>query len=96
MKKITLTEIAERINAHLKRFEADPKINCIPPGRSMKLHPYWHSRAYQAGNRVSIVYISFQGSTNLTREDAEMYMHWLDAGGIGAHWGALRGIKGTR
>jgi hypothetical protein len=81
--KLALTEIARRIDAYLKRFEADPAINILTCRRY--IHPYWKAGAYQTGRYVGIKYVSFQGAFNLTREEAEKYLDWLDAGNIGRH-----------
>lgn len=78
-----LDEIAEKIRAHLKRFEADPVINAI---NVWKTHPYYHANAYRAGSRVAVTYISYQHTSNLKREDALEYLAWLDAGNVGRHY----------
>lgn len=69
---MTLTEIAARITAHLKRFESEgtDKFLC--------------SRAWVYRQCVRVQYF---GSTHLlTRAEAEAYLAWLDAGGVGKHW----------
>jgi hypothetical protein len=76
-----LKEIAEKINAYLHKFEKDPKMSG-PPGRSR----FWGSMAYQAGRYVMIVYVSYQGASSLTREEAEKYLEFLDGGGKGKHY----------
>lgn len=100
-----LDEIAKRIAAHLRRFERDPEIN-----RKRKydeaakrwvdhqggLGSYWHASAQRAGSRVAVVYVSYQGATNLTRGEALAYLAWLDAGNVGTHWSALRLARATR
>lgn len=84
---LTLTEIASRINHHLRRFEADPAINSY---RLRSGKPYYRAGAYRAGRRVGVRYISYQGSSNLTREQAERYLKKLDGGFVGRHFEALR------
>jgi hypothetical protein len=87
-----LKEIAERINAHLKRIEADPELNQYKNAthRQMKLKPYWNSCAwYGHGTRMGIRYISYQGNQTLTKADALEYLAWLDAGNNGKHYEAL-------
>ena len=86
--KLSLTELGERINAHLKRFEADPVINA-PRGQRLQTTPYF--RAGAAGNhgRVEISYVDYQGSTRLTRAEAARYLAWLDSGQVGKHIQAL-------
>jgi len=96
-KKTPLTVIAERIDAHLNRFEADSKINKgqrydremqrwveDPKGTG----DYYCSSAYVSGRYISVVYITYQGSSQLTRERAEKYLAWLDAGNVGRHFEA--------
>ncbi len=81
-----LQEIATRIHAYLKRFEHDPKINV--PDRGSTIHPYYWARAWAAGSRVGVVYVTFQGPTYLTKGEAERYLAWLDAGNVGSHYEA--------
>ena len=83
-----LAEIAARIDAHLKRFEADLKIN--PPAERYGSSLYYHARAYVGGRWVYVAYVSYHGNLNLSKTDAERYLEWLDAGNIGRHWEALR------
>lgn len=85
-KKPTLTQIADRIRAHLMRFEVNPAINEQHPISGAR--PYCWANAYRArrGRCVAVVYLSYQGETTLTRERAERYLAWLDAGNVGKHW----------
>ena len=92
---MTNKEIAERISAHLKRFEADPAINVetsrgpnTPPGKGLRA--FFNARARVAGARVGVTYISYQNSTNLKKVEAEKYLAWLDAGNVGRHYEALQ------
>jgi hypothetical protein len=85
-KEPTLREIAQRIDAHLDRFEADPKINKVVHG----MRSYYYAGARVAGRWVSVAYISFQGPSSLDRERALRYLAWLDAGNIGRHYEAER------
>jgi hypothetical protein len=88
-----LTEIAEKINAHLKRFEADPEIN-IDKEPPRGLRRFFHAHAYRAGSRVGVVYISYQGASNLTRDEALKYLAMLDGGYVGRHYEAFRQTSG--
>lgn len=90
-----LTEIAERINAHLKRFEADPDIN-HRDGRPGGLQPYYKANARRTGRFVRVTYVSFQGHPTLTRDEALAYLAWLDAGHVGRHWKQQREAEGQR
>lgn len=93
-KRLTMTELAARINVHLKRFEADPVINAPYTYETMKLRHYWHAGAGVSGRRVHVTYISYQGSRGLTRAQAEQYLAWLDAGNVGRHYEAERAARG--
>lgn len=86
---VKLKEIADRIDAHLKRFEKDPAINKLIATRKMKLRTYWLPSAVVAGNRVFVRYVSYQGQTSLTKAEAERYLIWLDEGNTGPHWAIL-------
>ena len=87
MKKPTLDDIASRINTYLKKFESDKKIN--KKGKTvggMKLSRYWQAFAVRSGRFVSVTYIAYQGPSHLTRQEAEKYLAWLDAGNVGTHY----------
>ncbi len=87
MNRKEVEELAERIDAHLKRFEHDPEINKASSGRMMNITPYFHAHASRAyGPTVSITYISFQGTSKLKPEEAQAYLKWLDDGNIGTHY----------
>lgn len=79
---LTLKQIAERIDAHLKRMENDPKINKSP---FHKMKPYYLANAHQVGAYVVVVYVSYQGSRALPRDVAEKYLAYLDGGGVMKH-----------
>src|SRR5689334_15685194 len=80
----TLKEIGARINAHLRRFERDPKINAD----TQHGKPYHYASAGAAGSRVSVSYVAYQHTSKLTREEALAYLAWLDAGNVGQHFAA--------
>ena len=86
-----LKEIAEKISAHLARFERDAMIN--KPCPTLKKRPYYFARAFASGNRVGVVYVNYQHHSYLTKADAIAYLDWLDAGNIGDHWRVKRGVK---
>lgn len=91
--RVPLAEIARRIDAHLKRFEADPVINAPDPVYRTK--PYYCAGAQSGAGakRVLVYYVTYQGGRRLTRAEAETYLAWLDAGNVGRHWKALGLIK---
>ena len=84
---VRLKDIAERINAHLKRLEADASWNKKDERGLSKL---WNSHACASGNRVFCTYVSYQGDCSLTKSDAMKYLEKLDAGYKGRHYEALR------
>ena len=86
-------EIAERINVYLERFEKDPVINKVLLNKGgMRLPPYYSAYAVFNGKTVEITYISYQGSSNLTKAEAEQYLTALDNGFIGKDFG-IKEIK---
>jgi hypothetical protein len=99
----TKTEVAaalgKKIDAHLRRIEGDLALN--PPKRfdatskAWVLDPagmraYYGARARGDRYRVWVIYVSFQGGSYMSIEDAETYLAWLDAGNVGRHFEALR------
>jgi len=95
-------ELAQKIDAHLKRFERDPEIN---PGKrfdkeakewipdEMGIRDYYGARAHGDRHRVWVIYVTYQGGDHLSIEDAQKYLAWLDAGNVGRHFEALRGMR---
>ena len=86
-----LKDIASRIRAHLRRFEDDPKINTTKPQPYGGV-PYFWVNAYAAGRFVYVTYISYQGNSHLTKDEATRYLAWLDAGNVGRHFEAFREV----
>jgi hypothetical protein len=87
-----LGEIADAIGVHLRRFEADPKINVsykTDKSISTGLHPYYQTGTYAAGRFVMVTYVTYQGADSLTKDAALKYLAWLDAGNVGTHRDAL-------
>jgi len=102
----TKTEVAaalgQKIDAHLKRIEGDPALN--PRRRFDKEREEWvldprgvpaYYRAGAAGDRhrVWVIYVTYQGGSYMSIEDAEKYLAWLEAGNVGRHFKALRGTE---
>lgn len=83
-KPLKLSEVAARIDAHLKRMEGDPSINIRPD--SKRISPFYCAGAFSSGSRVFVRYVSFQGRASLTREKAIAYLAALDAGRDCKHW----------
>jgi DNA-binding response OmpR family regulator len=86
---VKLDELAARINAHLKRFEADKQINA-PRASHANTPPFFNAGAFRAGRYVGVRYISYQYLSHLTRDEAARYLAKLDAGFVGRHFEALR------
>jgi hypothetical protein len=85
MTNLKMKEIADRINSHLKRFEADPEINKTDP--RYQTRPYYYAgAAYVGGARISVGYVSYQGRHSLTKAEALAYLEWLDDGNVGKHF----------
>lgn len=105
-KKIPLKDTAEKICVHLKRIEADPELNPYFEMRGnkwvrtdnsdnrMKGHRFYNGAyASASGPRIFVTYVGYQGQSSITREEAEKYLAWLDAGNVGNHFKALRAMK---
>ena len=84
-----MKDIAARIDAHLKRFEKDPKINIDRSSEKAGLWTYYYAGAGAGRGRVYVTYISYQGVTPLKKAEALKYLAWLDAGNVGRHYKAL-------
>lgn len=82
-----LSEIADLISAHLTRFENDKRVN-VNAHDPKYPRPYYYAgaRAPRGARYVYVTYVSFQGTSKLTREQAEAYLAWLDAGNVGTHY----------
>lgn len=87
-----VTEVAARIEAHLRRFEFDLTINKRVRGMD-DLRLYLHTKAWAYKGRVGVRYFGHQGQSTLTAAEAELYLQWLDDGGVGTHY-ALRDASG--
>lgn len=81
---MSIIELAKLITRHLNRFEKDPEINAVH--EKSKRSPYYEARAYKAGCKLGIVYISYQGRSTLSKADGELYLAWLNAGNVGKHF----------
>lgn len=79
-----LAEIADRITAHLRRFETDTTINA--PDTKYRLRTYYNASAWRMGARIAVAYISFQVADRLSRDAALAYLAWLDKGNVGTHY----------
>jgi len=78
----TLTELAARIDVHLKRLEADPATNVLVKST----HRFFHAKAYATSRHVAVTYVSFQGESKLTKAEATAYLAALDDGFAKQHY----------
>jgi hypothetical protein len=84
---VTLTEIAEKIDAHLKRLEADTDgFNSWIDGKTNGHRPFYFAGACRVGAYVHVCYVIYQGGRTLTKAQAAEYLAWLDAGNEGSHY----------
>ena len=77
-----LSEIAARIDAHLRRWERDPAINTLKHG----MHRLFRAHAYASGSRVFVLYATWIGPTSFTKAKALAYLAWIEAGNVGEHY----------
>jgi hypothetical protein len=80
---MTVTELAMKIDTHLHRLEDDAGWNFVP---NCDRKRFWHAGAHRAGRFVMVAYISYQATSSLTKNEAEAYLAWLDAGNKGRHY----------
>lgn len=83
-----LTEIAKRIHAHLKQFEADSAINKRRDNRYAG-RPFYFPYAIKVGRNVLIRYVCYQDDSILNKTSALEYLNWLEKGNVGKHWEVL-------
>lgn len=84
---LTLEEIADRIDRHLKRIEREHN---EPRGTRGELSKYFLASAVRFGAYVHVTYVNYQGGTNLTRAEALHYLAALDRGFVGTHYEYFR------
>lgn len=88
-----LEKLAARIGEHLEAFEADPEINKLVSAEGTRKR-FYSAGAINRGRFVYVTYITYQGSTALSKKEAEAYLAWLDAGNVGRHFEQQRQAKG--
>ncbi len=97
----TARDLGAKIEAHLRRFEGDPKINpgkrydketkrWVPDERGVR--DYYCARAFGVRHRVGVIYVTYEGANFLSVADAQKYLAWLDAGNVGTHHVALQKV----
>lgn len=75
---------AAAISVHLRRFERNPAINQLDPKYGTLA--YFNAGAAAVNyNNIHVWYVSYQGQTKLTRDEAIAHLSWLDAGNVGSH-----------
>lgn len=85
-----LDEIASRIKNHLVRLAEDKEWNRTTHGSSI----IWYAGVCRAGRFVMVRYVSYQDDNHITKQEAEAYLAWLDAGNKGRHWDQQREARG--
>lgn len=80
------SELAERIQVHLRRMEADPVLNAHRSMGFLRLTPFYQTQAVAIAGKVHVQYVSYQGNSVLPLAEAERYLAWLDAGNNGKHF----------
>ena len=96
----TARELAESIGVRLRRIEAEDRAarreaygsetERITDADTKPGHFYSAGAVALHGGGVQVVYVSYQGGTRLTREDAVRYLRYLRDGGRGSHFEAFR------
>lgn len=94
-------ELAQAITARLRRLEASGWNNHTwsdGTGREHATKHFFHATAWQAGARIGLRFVSYQGETFVDVEQARDYLSWLRAGNKGSlttaqHQGAIRKSK---
>lgn len=79
LKESSVKAVASRINDHLKAFEAAATKNSRGSAK------YFNAGAQAAGSRIAICYVSYQGHSHLSLDEAKVYLAWLDAGNKKSH-----------
>lgn len=80
---LPLKEIVQRIGDHLRRLEADKQYNKVDP--RYKTRRLYYAGAGVYGAKVGITYVTYQGRSLVTREEALSYLAALDGGFKGTH-----------
>lgn len=85
-------QLAYAINGYLEEFEAmhAPGSPVLVPTENKRVEFFGAGAISRGNGRVQITYISYQGESLLTIEEAERYLAWLDKGYIGRHFEALK------
>ena len=73
---------------------ADPKVAdrewTDGQGKTRSSVLYWNPTSYRGGSRVMVKYVAYQYQSSLTRDEAERYLAWLNAGNVGRHYEAFK------
>ena len=80
------SEVAAKIDAYLRCWEADPAINTKYGKPGQRISRYYMAGCYTHGGWVCIVYVSFHGTEKMRAADAEKYLAWIEAGNVGEHY----------
>jgi len=83
-----LREIAGRIDRHLMRFASDKELSKYESGKTQ----FWNPGAIASGRYVMVSYVSYQGHSSLSKQEAIDYLSWLDSGKVGRHFEQQRDV----
>ena len=97
----THADIAAAIKGHLQRFEADPDVNKgkpgqVPPVAAGAARFQGVSATPKGVDQVRIVYHDVTNAADLTQDEAQAYLDWLDAENVGTHFDKAARCPKTR
>ena len=92
-----LGEIADRITAHLQRFEADPTLRETQNTDGPRFVRFNTPSAKPGGGRIRIKFVNtgLTAGVTLLKGQAIQYLAWLDAGNVGTLDDWRRAVKGA-
>lgn len=71
--------LATKLSTHLRRLEKNQTTD--------QSSRFYFASAQAWGKKVKVIYVSYQGQSTLTLEEAELYLQALDGGYRGKHFG---------
>lgn len=85
---MTPRELAREIHSRLKAIEMNPAKNKVSEENPKPL--LFHSSSSYSGRYIVVTYISYQGGSNLERDEAARYLKGLREGYVGRHYEFFR------
>ena len=83
--KLTMADLAARIHVHLQTQERAAHPERFPTNVTVGHKHVFYSGAYAVGRCVAVMSEDHRGTSNLSRENAKLYLEWLDAGNQGTY-----------